>query len=87
MELLIWNYVCQCYAWGSLYGAVTLNGEFYTLVRDSSIYKPGDTAVAVKAKAIALVDAVRAYQASAGVRAGQGHPGDLAHAMRDMIWS
>jgi 2-dehydro-3-deoxyphosphogalactonate aldolase len=33
----------------------------------SSIYKPGDTAAIVKAKATALVDAVRAYQSSVQV--------------------
>ena len=33
----------------------------------SSIYKPGDTAVAVKAKAIGIMDAVRAYQSSVQV--------------------
>ncbi len=33
----------------------------------SSIYKPGDTATVVEAKAKALVDAVRAYQSSAQV--------------------
>jgi 2-dehydro-3-deoxyphosphogalactonate aldolase len=33
----------------------------------SSIYRPGDTAGVVKAKATALVDAVRAYQSSARV--------------------